>query len=248
MEVTTNGLVIREKEFKGDRILLLLTEDKGIITAYAKGAKSPKSRFASSTELFCYTRFVLSDKNNKYWVENADPLEVFFGLRSSIEKISLGSYICEVSGYLSPPAQENSHEFLRLLLNCLKLLEEDRRSLAFIKALFELRILTMAGFMPDLVGCRRCRQYESENMYFSVEEGNIICKNCINNEPDKDLIFLSPAVLSAMRHIIYSSFEKLFSFSLSENALKSLGRISELYLLEHMDFVPKTLTFLHSIL
>ena len=70
MEITTNGLVIREKEFKGDRILLLLTEEKGIITAYAKGAKSPKSRFASSTDLFCYTRFVLRDKSNKYWVES----------------------------------------------------------------------------------------------------------------------------------------------------------------------------------
>ena len=248
MEITTNGLVIREKEFKGDRILLLLTEEKGIITAYAKGAKSPKSRFASSTDLFCYTRFVLSDKSNKYWVESADAIEVFFGLRSSIEKISLASYICEVSGYLSPPTEENSDEFLRLLLNCLKLLEEDKRSIPFIKALFELRILTMSGFMPDLVGCRKCRKYEARNMYFSLEEGNIICQDCVNQETDKNLIFLSSAVLSAMRHIIYSPFEKLFSFTLSENSLKSLVKISELYILEHMDFMPKTLTFLHNIL
>ncbi len=248
MEITVSGLVIKEKAFKGDRILLILTNDHGVVTAYAKGAKSPKSRFASSTELFCYSRFVLTEKKDNYWVENADVIDVFFGLRSSIEKISLASYFCEIASVLSP-IDNNSHEYLRLILNCLKFLEKNKKSYFFLKSVYELRLLTMSGFMPDLVGCLQCGCFQNPNMYFFIDSGVIICQKCFENSGNTEkFVNIPPSVLSAMRHIIYSPFDKLFSFSLSEKSLEILKDTSEKYLLTHIDFTPKTLLFLHTIM
>ncbi len=56
-----------------------------------------------------------------------------------------------------------------------------------------------------------------------------------------------PAVLAAMRHIIYCPFEKLFSFSLPAGALGLLGAVTERYLLYHMQKKPKSLEVYHSL-
>ena len=248
MEITVNGLIIKEKAFKGDRILLILTNNHGVVTAYAKGAKSPKSRFASSTELFCYSHFVLTEKKDNYWVESADIIDVFFGLRSSIEKISLASYFCEISSLLSP-VNDDSEEYLRLILNCLKFLENDKKSFLFLKSLYELRLLTMSGFMPDLVACTKCGCFENTSMNFFIDSGIIICEKCFEKSPLTDKNIKIPySVLAAMRHIIYSPFDKLFSFTLADKPLKILSDTCEEYLLTHIEYTPKTLVFLHSVI
>lgn len=244
MQITTDAIVIREKKFKGDRILLLLSKDYGVLSAYARGASSPKSKYAAATELFSYSNFVLTQKGENFWVDSADTNKIFFGLRNDINKISTASYFCELTSYLAPKNEE-AYEYLRLILNCLHFLSEDKRNSAFLKSLFELRLLTMAGFMPNLVACDNCGEYQTQKMFFSPEKGILICSKCSDSYDDLNgFTKIDISVLSAMRHIIYSDFEKLFSFSLSDNSLKNLNNLSQAYTLSHIDFVPKTLTFL----
>ncbi len=73
-----------------------------------------------------------------------------------MEKTSLAAYMGELAETLVPQG-EPAQEYLSLMLNSLHLLETDQRTVDFIKPLFELRLLTMAGYMPDLVGCTCCR-------------------------------------------------------------------------------------------
>ncbi|MEF9984154.1 MAG: DNA repair protein RecO [Oscillospiraceae bacterium] len=247
MEITTEAIVIKEKEFKGDRILVLLSKELGVITAYARGAKRPKSKFASSTELFCYSRFILTKKGENFWVDYCDVNENFFGLRQDILKLSVASYLCEISTCLAPK-EEEAGEYLRLLLNSLEFLIRDKRDIHLIKALFELRILTMAGFMPALVGCDVCGVFESDYMYFSPQNGKIICDKCFDIEKPSGYVRISMGILAAMRHIIYSPFEKLFAFTLSQNAIIILSNLTESYTLSHIDFLPQTLTFLKTMI
>lgn len=246
MDITIDAIVIKVMDFKGDRILTLLSKEYGILSAYARSAKSPKSKLASSTEQFCFSRFVLSQKGDKYFVETADVYNVFFGIRNDIVKLSIASYLCELSYYLAPKA-EDAYEYLRLLLNSLHFLCEDTKTATLIKALFEMRIMTMSGFMPDLVGCQVCGNFEGDYAYFSSKSGEIICNKCFEKSAPKDFVPISMGVLSAMRHIIYSPFDKLFSFTISSKSEKILYDISEDYTLTHIDFIPKTLSFLTTI-
>ena len=54
--------------------------------------------------------------------------------------------------------------------------------------------------------------------------------------------------MTAMRHIVYVDFEKLFSFSLPEDGLKQLAKASERYLLATLGRGFQTLDFFHQML
>ena len=106
-----------------------------------------------------------------------------------------------------------------------------------MKAVFGLRLLAMAGYMPDLVGCKVCGCYEAESMYFLPLTGDLMCGDCLGDAPPDEMVRLrlSPGVLAAMRHILYSEAGKVFNFTLSEEELRYLGDICEYYAIVQLD-------------
>ena len=135
MQITTTGIVLREREHDDDRILTILTAERGVITAYARGAKKLRGRLLSGTELLCCSRFVLFQYRDRYQVDAAETEQNFFGLRGDVEKLSLAVYLAQLCAQVAP-AEEEAGEFLRLMLNSLYLLEKDKRSQRLIKAVF----------------------------------------------------------------------------------------------------------------
>ena len=92
MIFTTDAVVIRERQSgEADRLLTLLTRDRGVINAFAKGACRPKNKLHSSTQLFSYASFTLYE-GKSISVNEAAQKELFFGLREDIEKLSLAQY------------------------------------------------------------------------------------------------------------------------------------------------------------
>lgn len=247
MHVTTDGIVVRQTAMQeNSRLLTILTKKHGLISAYQNGVKSLKGKGMSNVDLLCYSRFVLFHSKEKYVVDTADSLHVFFKIRSDLEKLSLASYFAELCAELAP-RREQAHEFLRLMLNTLYLLEEDKRPLLFLKAVFELSALSLAGYMPNLVGCRVCGSYHREQMYFSVRDGELICSVCLQNHAP-DLRPVSASVLHAMRHILFADREKLFSFALPEDPLHQLSELTEAFLIYQTGRKLKTLDFLKTVL
>ena len=127
-----------------DCVLTLLTKERGVISAYARGAKKPRGTLRVPTELLSYSCFVLFSNKERYSVDRADLEGVFMGVRGDVCKLSLASYLCELTAETAPRG-ESAGEYLRLLLNSLYMLDRDKRACAFIKPLYELRLLTMAG-------------------------------------------------------------------------------------------------------
>lgn len=231
MHLTLEGIVLRQYRADEDRILHILTAQHGVITAFANGANKMRSALAASTELLCYSTFVLFSSRGRYVVDKADSARIFFGIRSDIVKLALASYLAQLADEVCPHGVEAQGQ-LRLLLNTLHCIEADKYPPAQLKALFELRLLTLSGFMPDLVACRSCGSYEHVLMHFYPQSGDLLCESCREaGEPAGDSALpVGRGVLAAMRHIIYAQPEKLFSFSLSEEGLATLGRVAEAYL------------------
>lgn len=248
MRITTNGIVIRERSVNDDRLVTLLTRDHGVISAFARGAKRLKGRLTSSTELFCYSRLILFEGRDSYTVDAAECDTSFFELRRDLDKLALASYIAELCCELAPK-EEEAEEYLRLLLNTLHLLKTGSRPAVQLKAIFELRLLTMAGFMPDLVGCRRCGAHEGKLLFLPMS-GELSCPSCRTEDPPdsvEEAIELTPPVLAAMRHISYSELERLFSFQLPEDGLRLLARAGERFLLCQVGRSYRSLDFYHSL-
>ena len=245
MQITTQALVIGTRDIdEEDRLLTLLSKEHGVLYAYARGVRRMRSRLAPTTGLLCCSNFVLFQNKERYTVDHADSVAMFFGLRQDIVKLSLATYFAELSAVIVPRG-EPAPDYLRLLLNTLHLLEKGKRTPDFLKPVFELRAMTLSGFMPNLVACRECACYEAPRMFFLIDNGELLCESClakaegVSVQPQP----LTMGMLASMRHIIYSELEKLFSFELPPAALAALGDITERYLIRQTEHSYQTLDF-----
>lgn len=244
MRLSTKGLIVKENNFSdNDRLVVALTRDRGLIRAFVRGARRFKNRNASSTGLLCYSDLTFFKYKDTYTIDEAVAIEVFFELRGDIEKLALAQYFCELSLTLAPEESE-AKEFLRVVLNSLSFLSKGSRKEIFVKAVTELRLLSISGYMPALVACAGCSEYEQDEMFFDTVSAKIYCHNC---KPEIPLISLNRGVLFAMRHIVYSDLNKLFMFTLSDRSLEKLASVTEKYLLIQTERKYNTLDFYHSV-
>lgn len=227
---TTRGLILREVKYKeADRILTILTEDMGKITAKARGALRKGSKTSAATQFLAFSELTMF-KNRGYWsVNEGSTIEEFKGLRSDISALALASYFAECVEALSDVDQPDPH-MLQLILNCLFALSNNMYTQEHIKTAFEFRLMSLAGYEPDLTACAVCGKQDPEEPYFSPRNGMICCKACKNNELEAN-IRLCNASLQALRYIVYSEPRRLLSFSLAEDALERASNAAETYLL-----------------
>lgn len=246
MQITTMGLVLRTVRVgEADQILTILSPDKGLISASARGSLRLKNKLFSGCGLFCYSEFTLTTGRKSSFVDAATVVRVFHGLSKTVEGMALAAYLAEMAAALAPEPPESA-DFLRLMLNTFYMIGEQKRPLLQLKAICELRAMTQTGYMPNVVACDGCGRYDGCDFYLDPAEGRLLCADCAAKAmraPNLD-----PGALYALRHICLAEDDKLFNFTLSEPSLKRLGRASEQYLLAHLEYCPKSLEFLKSVL
>ncbi len=244
--IVTTGLVLREVKYQdADRILTILTPEHGIISAFAKGSLRLKSKLFSACGLFCYSEFRLFPGKEMFRIDEADVKNIFHGLSSTLEGMSLAIYLAELTTAVSPTGSEGD-KLLRLLLNSLYLLSEKKCPALKVKAVFELRAMSECGFMPQLLCCKECNKYDGENFYLEHKNGVLFCEQCATK--NGNLTNLNEGALFALRHICLVEDKKVFAFQISEKAMHYLSLAAQEYTLLHLDKKIKSLDFLKSVL
>ena len=156
MFTTTKALVLREVKYKeADRILTLFTADNGKITAKARGALRKSSRTGAATQQLTYADMTLFFNKGKWTVNEASVIEAFEGLKSDIAHLALGSYFAECVEALAVEDQSDP-ALLSLTLNSLYALSRNLHDERKIKAAFELRLMSLSGYMPAVERCAVC--------------------------------------------------------------------------------------------
>lgn len=245
MKIATDGLILTEQTIgEHDKLITVLTRSNGILRCFVRNAKNIKSRTCTASQSFCYSRLSIYTGREKYILDDADPIDMFFELRTDIEKLALAQYFCELAINIIPEGC-NADPYLRLILNCLHFVAHDKRPLLMIKAIFELRLMSLAGYMPNLVCCDECKTYEADLMYFLYRDGKLLCGNCYKGESNS--VLLHKGAVTAMRHSIYADFEKLFSFTVSGDSLSEFSVASERYLIYTIGKTFSSLEFYNSV-
>lgn len=243
MTFSSDAIVLKiTKTGESDRLLTLLTRDRGIIKAFAKAADRPKNKLHMATNLFCYGRFTFYESVKSTKVEECDLNETFFNLQSDIGKLALAQYFNELM-IEAAPVETEANDYLRLLLNSLYFLANDKKNPRVLKALFELRLASLSGYMPSLVACAECGEFETEPMYFNHYTGELYCCVCKGNGTNAYPL----EVISAMRHIVFSETDKLFALSVSDSSIHFLESVAEKYLTSVLKKDFRTLKFYKSI-
>ncbi len=246
-EFSLPALVIRETDIgEQDKLLTLLSAEKGRLSAKVHGARNIKSKNMACSSLFCYGNFTCSEKNGRITVKESTLQESFFDLRLDMQSLSIANYIAEVLCTVSTEENDET-ELLVLALNTLFALNKGEKQAALIKAVFELRCLQLLGFAPDLSGCERCGKNKGQPFYLDLTEGTLLCHECRSLENRHGSLYILHAdTLSAMRYILYAPAKRIFSFTLGDRALSTLCEIAERYLITQTETNYKSLKFYHS--
>lgn len=248
MHCTTKALVLRGVDYKeSDKILTLLTQDMGKVTASARGCRKKNSPLAAGCQLLCWSEFVLFQYQGRWTVKECSAVNEFRGMRTQVEKYALGCYFGEVAELLSVEDLPTP-ELLALVLNSLYALDRLDRPVALVKAAFEWKAMCLTGYEPLLDACAVCGTEHPSQARFHLREGVLHCAPCRDQVGDGISLPLSDDCLAALRHITYGDPKRLFSFRLSPAGLEQLSGIAEAYLLTQLERGFRTLDFYKQLL
>lgn len=245
MYLTTTALVLRVTDYNDkDCLLTLLTAEHGKLTAKARGLRRKNSPLIAPCQLLAYGEFTLFEYKGQYTINDAHAIELFHGLRRDLGKLSLGTYFAQAIEVLSQEDVPNQ-QMQSLVLNCLFALDKLNKPEAMVKAVFELRAVSIAGYTPDLYDCHICGT--EDPMYFDISGGAMLCPKCKEHAQGIRLP-AGATVLDAMRYIVCCDSKKLFSFEIGTEALTQLSGITEAYLTTQLERGFSTLDFYKTLL
>ncbi len=148
--LTVDGVVLRTVDFgESSRMLTVFTGEYGLISVRARGVRKAKSKMASCTQPFCYSRFELCKKSGEvYTLTGGGVLEAFYGLSGDLDAFYAAGYMGKMLLRVLQPDLPDP-ETLRLFLNSLYLLSNQKRDVRYIKCVFLLKLACIQGVMPD---------------------------------------------------------------------------------------------------
>ena len=264
MELRVKGLIVRETLLgETDKLLSVLTSEYGRIPEMAKGARSIRSRYMTSTQLMCYSELTIYKRGDRFWLREALPVETFYAIRLELDLYALVQYMFDVCCEVCPERHpDGAEDMLRLMLNTLYAVMTSKKTPQLIKAAFELKAAILSGFAPDLAQCADCGSPISENAETTLDlvGGTLRCRQCSDRLAKTEMIFakmsekkstairiVSPAVLSAMRYIENSSIKRFLSFNLADEFTKEFSSTCEAYICSQIERSFTTLEFWHEI-
>ena len=245
MYLNIQALVLRVTDYNDrDALLTLLTREQGKLTVKVRGLRRKNSPLSAPCQLLAYGDFTLFEYRGMYTVNEAAAIELFDHLRRDLQKLSLGTYFAQSAGVIAQEDLPNP-ELLSLVLNCLHALNRLQLPEEMVKAVYELRCACIAGYTPDLGGCRCCG--DPNPAYFDLSGGALLCGKC-RTDGNGIRLPVSQSMVEAMRYITYCDQRRLFSFRIGADSLQQLSALTEAYLTTQLEQGFSTLDFYKSLL
>lgn len=150
---TMTGMVIRVSPVgEMDKRLVILTRERGKVTAFARGARKPGSPFMAVSRPFAFGQFALYEGRDSYTLRSAEITNYFEALSLDVEGTCYGSYFLELADYY---ARENldGTGFLKLLYQSIRALLKPALKNELIQRIFELKAMTLNGEYTEKPPC-----------------------------------------------------------------------------------------------
>jgi DNA repair protein RecO (recombination protein O) len=198
------AIVLRHTDWgEADRLLWLFTRELGKLQVVAKGVRKPRSRKAGHLEPFTRVELLLAQGRDLPIVTQAEAKDAYLALRENLVKVGYAAYIIELLDRFTYEEGENIGLY-RLLCETLGRINKENDP-AFAVRYYEVRLLDLVGFRPELLRCANCgTEIIAEDQFFSFEKGGVICPKCKANEPGAKPLSL-PA-LRVLRHFQRSNY------------------------------------------
>lgn len=241
-KTVTKGIVLRETQTReADKILTVLTAERGRIAVVARGARRKNSPLAAASELLAFSELVLYERHGWLMLSEGSTIELWSGIRRDVELLSLASYFAEMTEAITGEG-EPAGEVLALLLNVLYALDTLKKPQALVKAAFELKLLSLAGYEPLTAACAVCGAAAPEEPLFDAAQGVVLCRRCAGAAA-RGLLPLDPGSLAAFRHVLGAERKRMLSFALDGETLARFVRACETFARVQLERDFRTLDF-----
>lgn len=175
------AFVLRAVDYgESDRVITLLSRERGKVSAFARGARASRRRFGGALEPFTLVSAEARERSGSdlLGLDSVTPLRAFGGIRGDLSCIACAGYAVELARELVRD-QEPHEELFQLLHAYLGTLDTAPARPWGLRA-FEMGALGAAGFLPRVDGCARCGGAlpADETLRFDPPQGGAICERC----------------------------------------------------------------------
>ena len=247
----TEAIILRRTDYgEADRLLTLMTPHLGKLRVIAKGARKITSRKAGHIEMFARVQLLLARGRTFDIVSQAETIEAHRPLREDLLRGGYAHYLGELTDQFTQEGSEDPALYDLLANGLMWICEVANPALA--ARYFEMRLLTIAGYRPQLFRCARTNvaleidqlaagtsdtSKVSEALRdlgklpytaFSPQDGGVLCAKAATGT--RDTLSLAPNTLFLMRALQTKTLDEVMSESYSEHTLHQAERAMRQYL------------------
>lgn len=212
-----------------DKRLVILTKERGKITAFAKGARKPNSPYMGISEPFNFGTFILLEGYDAYRLIGGEIKDYFLDIKNDIEGICYGTYFCDILEYLCVEGVGDVN-ILNLLYLTLKALMRKEISNRLIRRIFELKVLVFDGEAMAVFSCVSCGK--KELMAFCSPENGLLCEQCAKKIPK--VFYLTESTVYTLQYILSTTLDKLYTFEVSDMVFEEIDYVIGQYFKQHV--------------
>ena len=173
----TEGIVVRARDLgEADRIIVLLTPNRGLISAVARSARRTKSRTGGHVDLLRHITAQISEgRSDLHTISQVETINAHLPLRNDLDRLTLASHFVEITERFGLPNAANPPLFNLLRDTLTHTDTTPKSSFLLLRLWHELTLLTVVGLQPQLHRCVRTNtDIPPGDHYFSPAEGGLI--------------------------------------------------------------------------
>lgn len=216
-----------------DRRVVILTKERGKISAFAKGARRPNSPLLGVTRAFVFGTFQVYEGRTSYTVRQAAVSNYFEAVLSDLDAVCYACYFAELADYYGRENLDAS-VMINLLYAGLRALTNPLIDNALARCIYELRLVAVNGESPDFFSCRQCGAVNPLTVY-SVPQLCLFCADCVQTAAAAGAVRLNESTLYTLQYIVSAPMERLFAFKVSDTVHTELKTVIKNVLLHTID-------------
>ena len=246
----SEAIVLSRTDFgEADRLLVIYTPRHGKLRAIAKGARKPTTRKSGHVELYARTDLLLHRGRELLIISQAEMTEPYLPLRDDLTRAAYASYAAELlDRFTTDEDSAESGALFELLDATLRRICTDS-DLRLTARFYELHLLDVVGFRPELTRCISCGEaIRPEDQFFLPGEGGVVCPTCAERHYTGagSLLAISQGGLHALRALQREPWERVKALQFSPLQHVELERLMLAYLvtllesrLQSVDFIRR---------
>lgn len=203
--VKSLALVLRSRPYRETSLMFsAITPAHGTLHFLGKGFREKHHGFMAPFDSLTLLELVFYERTRSglQLLKEADEVERFPHIKKDLLTYAYAAYFSETVGQL---VLEGDQELAIFSLLLEAFAQMGRCDLEHLAPVFQVRLLALAGFLPQLYSCVQCGKSDLPSVRFDYEQGGVVCEPCAPFIRSR--LPLSAGTLEALRYMARESFE-----------------------------------------